>query len=271
MSDDVDAVDNGNVSQPTEAEVKARELGWVPKEEYKGDPENFRDAETFLRRGEEIVGFVRKDLDKALAKNAKYEQELAEIRETMEEFRKFHNETEARAYKRAIDDLKQAKVAAYEQGDGQKVIEIEEEIDKLKEAQKPVTEEKKKPDTQVIFSPQEFNLWNKKNAWYGQNMEMSVFADELADVLLTKQPNLRGEEFLDALTKRIKKEYPEAFENPARSNTDVGGSSGVRPSEGNKKKSYDNLPADAKKACDKFVKQKLMTREQYVAEFDWDN
>jgi hypothetical protein len=30
------------------------------------------------------------------------------------------------------------------------------------------------------------------------------------------------------------------------------------------------LPSEAKAACDRFVKQKLMTREQYVADFDWN-
>jgi hypothetical protein len=35
-------------------------------------------------------------------------------------------------------------------------------------------------------------------------------------------------------------------------------------------KSYENLPPEAKAACDRFVKQKLMTKEQYVSEYDWN-
>ena len=44
----------------------------------------------------------------------------------------------------------------------------------------------------------------------------------------------------------------------------------ARPSVSSGKKSYNNLPSDAKSACDKFVKQGLMTKEQYVAEYSWD-
>ena len=49
---------------------------------------------------------------------------------------------------------------------------------------------------------------------------------------------------------------------------DVGTGSTSRPAKG--KKSYESLPAEAKAACDKFVKQGLMTREEYVKEFDWE-
>ena len=48
---------------------------------------------------------------------------------------------------------------------------------------------------------------------------------------------------------------------------DAGGN-GTRVVKG--KKSYENLPSEAKAACDKFVKQGLMTREEYVKEFEWE-
>ena len=31
----------------------------------------------------------------------------------------------------------------------------------------------------------------------------------------------------------------------------------------------ESMRAEAKAACERFVKQKLMTREQYVSEYDW--
>jgi len=44
----------------------------------------------------------------------------------------------------------------------------------------------------------------------------------------------------------------------------------ARPTVSSGKKSYGNLPPEAKAACDKFVKQGLMTKEAYVAEYDWE-
>jgi hypothetical protein len=44
---------------PPDTEVRARTMGWVPKEEYKGNPDNWRDANEFVRRGEEILPIVQ--------------------------------------------------------------------------------------------------------------------------------------------------------------------------------------------------------------------
>jgi hypothetical protein len=266
MSDEGEVVQN----QPTEAEVKAAEFGWVPKDQFKGNEEDWKPAEEFLKRGEEINGFLRKNNERLEQKNQRLAAELAEIRNTIDEFRQFHKETLAQATKRAIEDLKKQQAEALEQGDGQRFVEINEQIETIKTESKTPAKEEKKPSQEVIFTPQELNSWNKKNTWYGQNQEMSEFADEVADVLLIKQPNLRGEEFLDALTKRVKKEFPEAFENPARQTPDVSGSGEVRGSGNSKKKSYENLPPEAKKACDNFVRRGLITKEEYVSQYDWE-
>jgi hypothetical protein len=258
------------VNQPTEAEIKAAEFGWVPKDQFKGPEEDWKPAEEFLKRGEEINGFLRKHNERLEEKNRRLAAELAEIRNTIEEFRKFHKESLAQATKRAVEDLKRQQAEALEQGDGQRFVEINEQIETIKNESKSSATEEKKVNQEIIFTPQEFNAWNRKNSWYGQNQEMSEFADELADVLLVKQPNLRGEDFLDALTKRVKRAFPEAFENPARQIPDVGGSGEARSSGKSKKKSYENLPEEAKRACDNFVRRGLITKEEYVAQYDWD-
>jgi hypothetical protein len=256
--------------QPSEAEVKAKQLGWVDKDDFKGDLEQWKDAETFLRRGEEVLGFVRKDLDKATAKNAKYEAELAEIRETVAKFSEYHKTTADREYKRAIEDLRKEKVIAIEQGDGERVIEIEDRIDAVKDAQKTTEPAPKAPTPVVLYTPEVFQAWGVKNEWYGTDKEMSQFAEDIVDVLLVREPELKGEAFLEKVSKKVKAAFPEKFENPNRENSPVSGTSSTRPSGSGKKKSYENLPAEAKAACDRFVKQKLMTRDQYVSEYDWE-
>jgi len=45
-------VDNSQVNEPTPVELQARDSGWVPKEEYKGEEHKWVDAGEFLRRGE---------------------------------------------------------------------------------------------------------------------------------------------------------------------------------------------------------------------------
>jgi hypothetical protein len=255
-------------SQPSESEVKARRLGWVPKEEFKGNLEQWRDADEFLHRGEEIHGYLKADLDRLHNTLTQRDRELVEIRQTMDEFRKFHNETESRAYKRAIEELKALKISAIEQGDGSKVVEIDDQIDRLKEAQAAPKEVKSATPAQVN---NDFIDWSVQNKWYGADAELTQLAEDLGEVIKKQKPNLVGKEFLDEVTNRVKKLSPEKFENPNRQTAAVSSSSdGRAPSTNGKKKSYENLPAEAKKACDKFVKEGLLTKEQYVKEFEWD-
>jgi len=261
-----------NVAQESPSEKEARQFGWMPKEEYKGDPEQWKDADTFLQRGKEINGFLRKDLEKiqtTLAKkDAAHEAELAEIRKTMEEFKVFHNKSIEATYKKAIDDLKKEKAKAIEDGDGEKVVEIDEQISDIKEAQKPVTQEEK---TQTKVSDTAYYEWLDENQWYITNQEMSKAAEKFGDIILAKNPNLKGREFLDEVSKRVKDAYKSDFENPARSSSSVSSNSDGVPRENSKgKKTFNDLPQEAKVWCDKFIKQGLIkSRDQYLEQYDW--
>jgi hypothetical protein len=250
------------------AEQEARQFGWVPKEEFKGNEDDWRDAETFLKRGKEINGFLRKDMEKLHTKLSQKDAELAEIREAVEEFRKYHNETEARAYKRAIDDLKKEKIEAIQQGDGERVVEIDDEIDKYKEAQQTKPKEEKKAPVQQGLN--EFDEWVLENTWFATNAEAKYLAELYGKELSVKNPEIKGRQFLDAVAKRVKEEHSDLFENPARRTADVSSSSDGRKPSGKSKRGYNDLPPEAKAACDKFVKQKLMTQEKYVSEYQWD-
>lgn len=259
--------ENQVVDQPTAAEAEASQFGWVPQSEFKGNPDDWRDAETFLKRGQEINGFLRKDLEKIKGKNLSLESELAEIKSTMEEFRKYHNETEARAYQRALADLKKQKVEAIEQGDGQRVIEIDDTIEQIKEAQ---AAPKEKPKAQTANYDKDYFDWAKQNTWYVTDPELKAIAELIGQEVAARSPEKKGKAFLDEVTALVKESAPEKFQNPARSLGVVDSSSDGRSPSTRKKKGYNDLPAEAKAACDKFVKQKLMTAEQYVAEYQWD-
>jgi hypothetical protein len=256
------------VNEVSPAEIEAAQFGWVPETEYKVNPEEWKDAETFLKRGKEINGFLRKDLEKIKSKNQTLESELAEIRGTMEEFRKYHNETEARAYKRALDDLKKQKVEAIEQGDGARVIEIDDTIESIKEAQaKPTPVVEKKQD--ATYDKDYFD-WLKTNVWYESDPELRAFAHIVGEELNATKSGKVGKAFYEEVAKQVKETYPEKFQNPARSMGMVDSSSDGRSPSVSKKRGYNNLPPEAKAACDKFVKQKLMTQEQYLSEYQWD-
>ena len=91
----------GEVS-PVQEEALAQ--GWVPKDEYEGDPDRWVDAGEFVRRGElfrkiESQSKELKDVRKALAELAKHNSKIREVE-----------------YARAIEGLKAQKKEAASPG-----------------------------------------------------------------------------------------------------------------------------------------------------------
>lgn len=253
------------VPEVTEAQKEARVFGWVPKEEFHGDPEQWRDADQFLQRGREINGFLRKDLEKIRNELQRKDAELGEVKSAVDEFRRFHEQTEERAYKRALKELQDKKKDAIQAGDGDTVIEVEDEIEGLKESRQVKREVRPAADT-AAKNIEIFNDWAGENTWFKEDVALQASANGFSDIVKNENPNLVGRAFLDEVAKRVKASFPEKFGNKNRelpSAVEAGGTS--RPS--SRKKSYADLPAEAKAACDKFVKNGMLTKDQYVADY----
>lgn len=271
MTDQVDVQETHTEVSP-EIVAEATRFGWKPKDEFQGNPDEWRDAETFVKKGREINGFLRKDMEKLERELAKRDRALEETREAVAEFQKYHADTEARAYKRALEELRQEKKEALELNDADRILEIDDRIDAIKEEQRTKQATKvitpKPADVDSAPDP-EFINWRSSNTWYGADNELTQEADAQAEALRRREPQLVGRAFLDKVEAKVKRLYPEKFENQNRtraSNVDASGDS--RQVSG--KHSYDNLPPEAKKACDKFVAQKLLTREQFIKDYDWN-
>ena len=232
---------------------EAKRQGWVPQEEYTGPADKWVDAETFVKKGKEINALLRKD-------NDFLKRELAELKTTVQEFSKYHAETEKRAYDKAMTDLRQQKKEAISQGDGDRVLEIDDAIDELKQA---------KPTPKVV-APQpdpSFVEWTEDNRWYNSDPQLKMEADMIGEVIKRQNPMLVGMEFLNEVTTRVKRMYPEKFNNVNRSKpspVEAPSSAGMGKKGG---KSFNDLPQEAKAACQKFEKTGLLTREQYVKEY----
>lgn len=261
-----------------EIEEKARKFGWVPKEEFHGDVAAWRDADEFVKRGDEILGYVRKDRDKALEKAQKAESEVQALKQTMGEFKKFTEAAEERAYERALKELKADRAKAIELGDGNLVNEIDDEIDKVKDQKKALANQPAQ-NQQVDLSAQKaiFDDWvSSGNEIFSSDREVVEMSIAFSDIVRNdpKMKGVFGVDFLEEVAKRVKKALPEKFENPARTKVAAVGSSSDAGTgrSGTKKRSYADLPAQAKKACDDFVNTKidgkpLMTQEEYVKKY----
>ena len=263
---------------------EAESQGWVPKERYRGNESDWVDAETFVKRGREILPILRKNYENLIKDLNATKEQLKEFREAAEEFKKFQREAyerKAQDYETRIQEIKESRAQAISDGDGQKVNALDDALDQakdeLKEAKQAVKDAEKAPTTP---DPQETNTaidpglqaWLDRNTWFGQDKRMTSIVNGIGESLRLEFPLLKGQQFLEKLDDVLAEEFPNKFGNDKKqsptSRVESGSGRAGRSSSSNAQ-SYDNLPSEAKAACDRFVKQKLMTREQYVADFDW--
>ena len=249
---DVQSEVTPEIDEETLAEAKRQ--GWVPQEDYNGPEDKWVNADTFVKKGKEINALLRKD-------NEFLKREVSEMKSTMMEFKKFHADTEKRAYERAMLDLREQKKEAIAAGDGEKVLQVDDAIDELKTARK---EEKVAAPSQAIDPA--FIAWQDENRWFGKDNELTAEANLIGEVVKRQNPTLIGSEFLEEVTKRVKRMYPEKFTNANRSKPNPVEGSTAKPS-GPRGRGFADLPPEAKQACQKFEKQGLVTREQYIKEY----
>ena len=262
-----------------EIQQEAESQGWVPKDRFRGNESDWVDADVFVKRGREILPILRKNNENLIKDLQSTKEQLKEFREAAEEFKKFQKEAyerKAQDYENRIQELRESRAQAISDGDGQKVNALDDALDQAKEEFKEAKQAIK--DADVVKPQQEttseaidpgLQVWLDRNSWFGQDKRMTSIVNGIGESLRLEFPTLKGQPFLDKLDEVLAEEFPNKFGKKQSPASRVESGSGRQSRSGSNTQSYDNLPSEAKAACDRFVKQKLMTREQYVQDFDW--
>jgi len=265
------------VNEQTQKE--ARIFGWVPKEEFRGSEDDWVDADVFVKRGKEINPILRKNNELLMKKLDEKAKEIDSIKASVEEFKKFQKESFERKtaeYDVQIAQLKSQKREAIAEGNGDLVVDIDDQLDSLKEAQREAKEASKaKPEPEQpaqvsIPDDPELQSWLNKNNWFGNDIEMTELANTLGSSVRKQFPHLASRAFLEKLDDKIREYMPSKFLGNKAKGSAVDSSGSVRGSGSSGKKSYDNLPDDAKQACDRFIKQGwIKSKQEYIDSYDW--
>lgn len=241
---------------------RALQMGWTPKEQFRGDPDKWVDAETFVRRGEEFLPFVKANNKRLERELEKANGQIAKLKGAVDNAVQHISRADQRAYERARRELEADLDRAAEAGDIASVRAINKDIVDL---EKEVRAEAKPehvaetPDGKAALS--EFKV---ANPWFEKDRVMTAAAIEIGNELAAEgvlEPRIQ----LAEIAKRIRAEFPHKFTNPRREQAAAveGASLGSKP----RGKGYADLPADARQMCDELVRDKIITREKYVSEF----
>jgi len=265
-----------------QVEKEARIFGWVPKEEFRGSDSDWVDAEVFVKRGKEINPILRKNNELLMKKLDEKAKEIDSIKASVEEFKVFQQESferKAAEYEVQIAQLKSQKREAIAAGDGDLVVDLDDQIDSLKDAQKEAkaeakkkAEEPAKTEAQVsIPNDPDLQSWLGRNQWFGDDVEMTDVANGLGASVRRQFPHLSGRAFLDKLDEKIVEYFPHKTLGKKAKGSAVDSTGNVRGGTTSGKKSYDNLPDDARQACDRFIKQGwIKSKQEYVDSYDWN-
>lgn len=246
MSENTEAPEGGAAPEVNETEQRAREQGWVPKDEWQGDGK-WRDAEAFLDRGEL---FQKIDAQR---------REVRELRKTQEAFNA-HIETVRKAeYNRALATVRAEKKAALESGDPDALIQADDklvalQIETAKQAQADAR-------AQATGNPPvEFDTWKQRNTWYTNDDIMKTYADTKG--LEMAHSGMEPNEVLKEVELLVRRKFPEKFTNPNRSRpgaVEAGAGKGTTA----KADSY-SLSDEERGVMNRLVKSGIMTKDDYI-------
>lgn len=233
--------------QLTPTQQEALNQGWVPKDDFEGDPEKWVDAGEFLRRGElfrkiESQSKEMKEMRRALAELAKHNSKIREVE-----------------YQRALDTLKAEKKAALSEGDADRVVEIDDKIDLVKAQQRQDAQAQIQQTVQEVHP--ELRNWINRNGWYETTPSMRAWADGRGAELA--QEGRSPTEVLNILEKEVKQRFSEKFHNPNRDKASPVES--PRRAARNAEPEFE-LSDVEKQVMNTLVRQGALTKEEYIAQ-----
>lgn len=246
--------------QQRDFEGEAREMGWVPKDDFHEEPEKWIDAEEFVKRGEQVLPILRANNRKLKQEVLTKEAALATLQQTVA-----NQEKALKALKKGYDEqvkhqveeakreltaqLKQAK----KDGDVDAEVDLQERLDTLKATERTAKEEAREEspesEIQTRIAPQ-FKKWNEENPWFGDdsnptNRKRSRELIRIGEELRSKGETSAGFPFLDRCLEIL--EERESKRSAVRTPSKVEG--GSARSTNKSGRAFDSLSKEAKAAC----------------------
>jgi hypothetical protein len=188
---------------------------------------------------------------------------LRASQESIEALKEFNSAANRKMMKDQLSETKTKLVEAKRENDPEAEIELQEqynrEAEALKEAEKEAVDGKKNgkagggEDREAAPPNPEFEEWKAENEWFGTDRRRTALANAIADELRSnpEMKNLKGKKFLDRVTEEVEKALNPGGTRRQVSKVEGEGRGSGGEGGGGDDKTYSDLPADAKAACER--------------------
>lgn len=262
---------------PRDFEAEAKEHGWSPKEDFKGDPNRWVDAEAFMKRADEMMPLLK-------ATNARLKRDLESIRKDLKRATTHFEGAEKRAYDRAKADLEGKIESAVEAGDVVAARAAMKEMGELKPADEPQQHTKEEAQEALDEFREEHSWYDRANLANATEVDINgrLYFDRMVDKHIEKTKDMAPAEFFAFITDLTLDKHPALKGKPARTKpTSAVEAPGGGPRRG-MVQSWDNLPDPAKRQYQRFIDRGIgpkptgdaakdleAARKYYARSHDW--
>lgn len=236
----------------SDVEKRAIELGWVPKDEYNGDPDRWKTAEVFVA------------LDEPIKRIEQQSRELKSVRQALDAMRVHYTKVQETEYKRALNDLKSARKQALVDGDIDKFERIEDQIEEVKQEAQEIKQNAANVNPAPAQINPEFQHWVNRNPWYTAHRSMALFADEVG--LKLHSQGVPRDQVLKQVEEAVRKEFPQRFTNPNKEKAAAVENGSVKSGGGSGRQDAFQLTEQERNIMNTLVRSGAITKEKYLAD-----
>jgi hypothetical protein len=159
--------------QINDVEAKARRLGWLPKEEFRGDPTRWKPADEYVEYGESILPIVRQNNEVLHDRLARQERDLADAKQVLYEMREMSRRAEQRVRDQVLAEVEAEKRAAVETADTQRYDAAQA---RMRQMDAPAVAGYLQAPAHPPYIDPVITQWVGENSWFNLDPGMAAYA-----------------------------------------------------------------------------------------------
>lgn len=262
----------GEAAPANDTESRARAMGWVPKEDFRGPEDKWRDADEFVKRGEEELPILRERNRDLTRRFSEMEAKLGNVeksyRDNLANVERMSVIALQRQREQLIDQYNSAMRSAVEIGDVSRYDQLNRDRDQAIYQFDNRVWQQVQPQQQIAPEHQSaVETWKAQNPWFSADPVLNMQAQAEHMRISDEMPGLSLAENLERTKQAIMNRFPAKFGITQQPQSNVEGGTRV-PSSRPRQKSASDLPADVRRIADGFVKQGLFKdANEYAREY----